>query len=107
MRFEDGIKLDYDDILIKPKRSTLYSRAAVDLKKRYKFRNSKREWEGIPIIAANMAGVGTWEMAKVFWEYKMAVALTREERDKPLTNYSFTTAAIPTFGITPPHFISL
>ncbi len=63
MRIENDIKLDYKDVLIRPKRSTLKSRKEVDLNRVYKFRNSKQSWTGIPIMAANMDGVGTFEMA--------------------------------------------
>ena len=63
MRIEKEIKLDYKDVLIRPKRSTLKSRKQVSLKRKYTFRNSKQDWEGIPIMAANMDGVGTFKMA--------------------------------------------
>ena len=63
MRIESEIKLDYKDVLIRPKRSTLKSRKQVDLFREYKFRNSRQTWKGIPVMAANMDGVGTFEMA--------------------------------------------
>tara|TARA_A100000164_G_scaffold375181_1_gene409678 strand:+ start:3310 stop:4413 length:1104 start_codon:yes stop_codon:yes gene_type:complete len=62
MRIEPDIKFDYKDVLIRPKRSTLRSRKHVDLSRSYKFRNSHKEWIGIPIIAANMDGVGTFDV---------------------------------------------
>ena len=64
MRIEPDIKLDYKDVLIRPKRSTLRSRKHVDLSRSYKFRNSHNEWIGIPIIAANMDGVGELSIAE-------------------------------------------
>jgi GMP reductase len=42
------------DVLIRPKRSTLKSRSEVTLERTFAFRNSKREWTGVPIFAANM-----------------------------------------------------
>ena len=72
MRIEEDIKLDYKDVLIRPKRSTLGSRKEVDLERGYTFRNYEpefpdniedRHYRGIPIMAANMDGVGTMEMA--------------------------------------------
>ena len=63
MRIDQDIKLDYSDVLIRPKRSTLSSRKQVRLERKFKFRNSRHEYEGIPIMAANMDGVGTFEMA--------------------------------------------
>ena len=72
MRLEEDIKLDYKDVLIRPKRSTLGSRKEVDLERGYTWRNwqpefpddiADRHWRGVPIMAANMDGVGTFEMA--------------------------------------------
>ena len=62
---ENDIKLDYKDVLIRPKRSTLKSRSQVRLERKFKFRNSKADYEGVPIMASNMDGVGTFEMADV------------------------------------------
>uniref|UniRef100_A0A672FID6 GMP reductase n=1 Tax=Salarias fasciatus TaxID=181472 RepID=A0A672FID6_SALFA len=62
-RIENDIKLDFKDVLLRPKRSTLKSRSEVDLMRSFTFRNSKGSYRGIPIIAANMDTVGTFEMA--------------------------------------------
>ena len=64
MRIEEDIKLDYSDVLLRPKRSTLQSRKDVNLKRTYRFKYSKNEWSGIPIMAANMDGVGELEIAE-------------------------------------------
>lgn len=79
MRIEEDVKLDFKDVLIRPKRSTLSSRKEVDIKRKYKFKWSGDTYHGIPIIAANMDGVGTLEMAKAFKDQKegMTVALTK------------------------------
>ena len=66
MRIEEEIKLDYKDVLFKPKRSKLTSRKDVDLMRTFKFHNSGRTWTGIPVMASNMDGVGTFSKAKVF-----------------------------------------
>ena len=67
MRIEDDSKLDYKDVLIRPKRSTLGSRKDVELEREFTFRNyaadSGEHYRGIPIMASNMDGVGTFEMA--------------------------------------------
>ncbi len=54
MRIEEDLKLDYSDVLLRPKRSTLKSRKDVNLLRTYRFKYSKNEWSGIPIMAANM-----------------------------------------------------
>ena len=59
MLISDDVKLDYSDVLIRPKRSTLKSRKEVDLIRTTKFRNSRQVYSGVPIMAANMDGVGT------------------------------------------------
>lgn len=64
MRIETENKLDFDDVLIRPKRSTLNSREDVSLERTFRFRNSSKTWKGVPIIASNMDGVGTFEMAE-------------------------------------------
>ena len=63
MRIERDIKLDYADVLFRPKRSTMGSRKEVDLHRTYTFRNSGKTYSGLPIMAANMDGVGTFGMA--------------------------------------------
>lgn len=77
MRIEEDIKLDFKDVLIRPKRSTLSSRKEVDLNREYMFKWSNRTFNGVPIIAANMDGVGTMAMARSFTALKngMSVAL--------------------------------
>ena len=64
MRIEEDIKLDYSDVLFRPKRSTLQSRKEVELRRTYKFKHSNNESSGIPIMAANMDGVGELEVGK-------------------------------------------
>lgn len=66
MRIEEDIKLDFKDVLIRPKRSTLASRKDVDISRDFTFRWSGRKFSGVPVIAANMDGVGTFAMAKAF-----------------------------------------
>ncbi len=65
MRIEADLKLGFKDVLIRPKRSTLSSRAQVTLERTFKFRHGSRSWTGIPIMAANMDTVGTFAMAAV------------------------------------------
>jgi len=75
MRIEEDIKLDYSDVLIRPKRSTLNSRSEVDITRTFVFKNAGRELTAVPIIAANMDGVGTFAMARALIKHKMLVAL--------------------------------
>lgn len=63
MRIDYEIKLGFKDVMIRPKRSTLKSRAQVSLERTFKFLHSEITWTGVPIMAANMDTVGTFEMA--------------------------------------------
>jgi len=64
MRIDTEVKLDYKNVLIRPKRSNLESRSQVDLKRDFHFPHSQQTWRGVPIIAANMDTVGTFTMAQ-------------------------------------------
>ena len=57
MRIETELKYDFDDVLIRPKRSTLSSRKEVDLTRTFRFKYGG-SYRGIPVMAANMDGVG-------------------------------------------------
>uniref|UniRef100_A0A8C3SAW3 GMP reductase n=2 Tax=Chelydra serpentina TaxID=8475 RepID=A0A8C3SAW3_CHESE len=72
---DNNIKLDFKDVLLRPKRSTLKSRSEVDLLRSFTFRNSHQTYSGIPIIAANMDTVGTFEMAKVLCKFSLFTAI--------------------------------
>ncbi|MEC7270651.1 MAG: GMP reductase [Chloroflexota bacterium] len=75
MRVDRDFKLDFDDVLIRPKRSTLSSRRLVDLNRKFEFRHSNESWEGIPVIAANMDTTGTFEIAESLKKEKMLTAI--------------------------------
>ena len=77
MRLDQNIHLDYADVLLKPKRSTLSSRKNVDLTRTFTFRDSKESYTCCPIVASNMDGVGTFSMAKILQEYKMMTVITK------------------------------
>ena len=87
MRIEEELKLDYSDVLFRPKRSTLSSRKDVNLKRTYKFRYSNSEWSGIPIMAANMDGVGELGVAEKMSEFDMITCLTKQHDIKKLNQY--------------------
>ena len=84
MRIEDEVKLDFRDVLIRPKRSTLSSRKEVDLTRTYKFKHSQQDWTGVPIMAANMDGVGTIDMAKALYKHQLFTCLTKNYAESDL-----------------------
>jgi GMP reductase len=96
MRIEEDVKLDYKDVLIRPKRSTLGSRKEVDLERGFTFRNYKpefsenteyRHWRGVPIMAANMDGVGTFEMADTLAKQNIMTCLVKTYSVKDIVNF--------------------
>ncbi|XP_045191423.2 GMP reductase 2-like [Mercenaria mercenaria] len=74
-RIDNDIKLDFKDVLFRPKRSTLRSRSDVDLVRTFQFRNSGQTYTGIPIMVANMDTTGTFEMAKAIGKHLMFTAI--------------------------------
>jgi GMP reductase len=92
MRIETDLKLGFKDVMIRPKRSTLKSRAQVSLDRDFNFLHSTATWTGVPIIAANMDTVGTFEMAAVLAKEKIFTAIhkhyTLEQWSNFLSNIS-------------------
>jgi GMP reductase len=87
MRIEEDLKLDFKDVLIRPKRSTLTSRSDVDISRDFSFLHSGRTYQGIPVIAANMDTVGTFEMAQVLANHTLATALHKHYAEDELAAY--------------------
>ena len=87
MRIEEELKLDYSDVLFRPKRSTLRSRKDVNLLRTYRFKYSKNEWSGTPIMAANMDGVGELGIAEKLNEYGMITCLTKQHDIRKIKQY--------------------
>ena len=113
MRIENEVLLDYSDVLIRPKRSTLGSRKDVDLKRQFAFRNYKpyvdtnvlpdgyplvykqEHYNGIPIMASNMDGVGTFDQADVLANIGMFTCLVKTYSADEIADY-FSTLSIRT-----------
>ena len=97
MLIDNEIKLDYKDVLIRPKRSTLESRKEVDLHRKFTYRNydpcfeheswEEHHYEGIPIMAANMDGVGTFEMADTLADQEIFTCLVKTYSETELVNF--------------------
>ena len=71
MILENEVKLDFKDVLIKPKRSNLCSRSQVDLNREFTFKHSPFKWTGVPIMVANMDCTGTFEMAVSVYKHNL------------------------------------
>jgi IMP dehydrogenase/GMP reductase len=103
MNIENDIKLDFDDVLIKPKRSEMTSRADVQLEKTYKFLHTSQTWTGFPIIAANMDTIGTKKMAISLAAYGGLTALHKYHNNVDIrelfTNDIYKNCVFYTIGI--------
>lgn len=87
MKIREDIKLDFDDVLIVPRRTTVASRKEVALYREFKFFHSPKQWVGIPIIAANMYSTGSIKMAYSLSSLGCSVALHKHHENvgiKPL-----------------------
>jgi GMP reductase len=82
MRIEDEVKLDFGDVLIRPKRSTLSSRKNVELTRKYTFKHSRHTFTGVPIMASNMDGVGTFDMVLSLQEFSLFTCLVKSYNSK-------------------------
>lgn len=108
MRIEQDTKLDFKDVLIRPKRSTLTSRSAVDISRDFVFLHSQRKYRGIPIIASNMDATGTFAMARALANHQLSVALHKHYGEAELLAYFSESPAPPasfySMGITQPDY---
>ncbi|WDF47438.1 GMP reductase [Chryseobacterium sp. KACC 21268] len=75
MRIENEIKLGFKDVMFRPKRSTLKSRSEVTIEREFTFLHTQKKWSGVPLIAANMDTVGTFEMAEALSKEKIITAI--------------------------------
>ncbi len=99
MRIESDIKLDYASVLMRPKRSTLGSRKEVDLHRRFTYRHYKPsepglnrrsehgDFKGIPLMASNMDGVGTLDMADKLAKQRIFTCLVKTYTVTELVSY--------------------
>ena len=75
MRIEEDLKLGFKDVLFRPKRSTLKSRSQVSLTRQFTFKHTQTQWQGVPVIAANMDTVGSFAMARTLAGFEMMTAV--------------------------------
>lgn len=87
MRIEYDIKLGFKDVMFRPKRSTLKSRSEVSLEREFTFLHTGKKWKGVPIIAANMDTVGTFEMADALSKEKIITAIHKHYSIEEWTDY--------------------
>ena len=87
MRIENDIKLDFKDVLFRPKRSTLNSRNEVDIERSFRFYHTGSEWKGFPLIAANMDVTGTMAMSRALGRHGAMTALHKHYPEAALAEF--------------------
>lgn len=87
MKLENEVKLDFKDVLIRPKRSTLGSRKDVSLERTFTFKHTGQTWTGVPIVAANMDTVGTFDMYDELRKHGMMTALHKHYDEETLVQH--------------------
>ena len=92
MKIEDDVKLDFADVLIRPKRSNLDSRSKVDTTRSFTFRlpdNVQSQWTGVPVVAANMDTVGTFQMAGALSEFNALCGIHKYYTEAQWDNFMY------------------
>lgn len=106
---EFGNKLDFNNVLIRPKRSTLESRSEVSLEREFKFKHSTKTWKGVPVISANMDSTGTLGVFECLRQHKILTALNKFYDVSDLKNIdeSFKTMCMISTGISDSDYTKL
>lgn len=104
VRIVSDTKLDFKDVLIRPKRSRVSSRSQVSLERKYTFPGSGVSWTGVPIIGSNMDHTGTFDMASALARHKLLTAIHKfnsledwkdfTKKDPEAIEYTFLTVGI-------------
>lgn len=94
-KIEYELKLDFKDVLIRPKRSTISSRSQVSLNRKFNFKYSPKVLECVPIISANMDTTGTFEVYECLSQYKAITALHKFYRAQDFVEYQKTKTLNP------------
>ncbi len=87
MKISNDVKLDFEDVLLTPARSTTSSRKDVELYRPFKFYHSKKEWHGVPFMAANMPHTGNVKMAQALLKHSMVTCLHKYHTHEQLESF--------------------
>ena len=77
MKVDDDLKLDFRDVLIRPRLGKLSSRKDVVLERTFQFSHSSATWTVFPLVASNMDATGTIRMARALSKHGAITALSK------------------------------
>jgi len=104
MNIQSDTKLDFDDVLLAPQRSTLTSRKEVDLERTFKFYHSTQTWTGIPVMCANMS-FASFDLARALAKHRMITCLPKYLSEEDLIE--FFQSDDPILGLYPYAWVSV
>ena len=96
-KIESDEKLDFNNVLIRPKRSTINSRSEINLEREFYFKYSSIKWKGFQSSPANMDSTGTFELYEVLKNYNIITALHKFYTLADYTNYISTHKLDPNY----------
>ena len=80
-------ELDFSDVLIKPRRSTICSRKDANIVREYKFKWFKRTVKGTGIMNANMGTIGNFNVAKAMLDDGLFTCLHKHHKKENLFDF--------------------
>lgn len=83
MKIDIEPKLDFDDVLLMPQRTTLTSRKEVNISREFKFYHSPKIWNGTPVMCANMS-FASFRLAEELAKYKIITCLHKYHTEKQI-----------------------
>lgn len=112
MKLDTEVKLDFNDVLFRPKRSTLSSRSEVDLEREFKFKHSSKVWKGVPLISSNMDTVSSVDMYEKLASFKCLTCFHKYIDVKDIIRFCKEKKVDPNYfvlstGITDANFVTL
>src|SRR5262249_23755283 len=80
-------KLDFSDVLISPRPSSLNSRKDVTLTRTFEFPRSSTTWTVLPLMASNMDATGTIAMAEALAQVEASASISKYIDSKTLVKF--------------------
>ena len=89
MQIIEDIQLDYSDVLIKPRRSTIVSRKDADITREYKYKtkNGVKYIKGTGIMQANMGTIGNFKVSLELLNKNLFACLHKHHDSEKLVSF--------------------